>query len=466
MKRADAVKNIGEEVNSPEFFRILSDAITYRTESQLPDSTDHLHAYLDEFIIPWLNTMGFRTQVFTKHYASSPFLVASRYESENLPTLLSYAHGDVVPGDQDSWSPPLSPWSVTRQGNKCYGRGTADNKGQHLVNLFALQRMIEIKNGKLGFNIKLLMEMGEENGSQGLHQFCREHSEQLKADVFIASDGPRLNASSPTIFLGSRGVVNLKLEVNLRNQVYHSGNWGGLLKNPAIILSNAISCVMDKNGCCNIPDLMPVAIPPEVRAEIADLPVGGLDGDPVIDLTWGGEQLSPGEKLFGWNTFEVLALQAGNPAHPSHAIPSKAVAYCHIRYVVGTEPQRFVSAIQDHLAMHGFGDVTVALDDSHAMKATRLNPQNAWVRWASRSLRKTLGNAPVILPNLGGSIPNDAFSEILALPTIWIPHSYPACAQHAPDEHNLVTILQEGLAIMAGIYWDLGDRLLSEEDLD
>ena len=63
-----------------------------------------------------------------------------------------------------------------------------------------------------------------------------------------------------------------------------------------------------------------------------------------------------------------------------------------------------------------------------------------------------------MLPNLGGSLPNDVFADILGLPTVWVPHSYPGCSQHAPDEHLAAgSIVREGLALMAGLYWDLGD---------
>jgi hypothetical protein len=50
------------------------------------------------------------------------------------------------------------------------------------------------------------------------------------------------------------------------------------------------------------------------------------------------------------------------------------------------------------------------------------------------------------------------FAELLGLPTLWVPHSYPACAQHAPNEHLLAPVAREGLRIMAGLYWDLGER--------
>ncbi len=78
--------------------------------------------------------------------------------------------------------------------------------------------------------------------------------------------------------------------------------------------------------------------------------------------------------------------------------------------------------------------------------------------------RKTLGSAPAILPNLGGSLPNNIFSDLLDLPTIWIPHSYPGCLQHAANEHLPVSIVHEGLAIMAGLYWDLGNETTGPAD--
>jgi hypothetical protein len=63
-----------------------------------------------------------------------------------------------------------------------------------------------------------------------------------------------------------------------------------------------------------------------------------------------------------------------------------------------------------------------------------------------------------LLPNLGGSLPNDVFADILGLPTVWVPHSYPACSQHAPDEHLLVPVVREALQLMAGLFWDLGEQ--------
>ena len=90
------------------------------------------------------------------------------------------------------------------------------------------------------------------------------------------------------------------------------------------------------------------------------------------------------------------------------------------------------------------------------MQATRLDPDSPWVKWAANSIKETTKKKPAILPNLGGGLPNDVFSEILGLPTLWVPHSYASCSQHAPNEHMLPEIAREGLEIMAGLFWDIG----------
>ncbi|NWE37351.1 M20 peptidase family dipeptidase, partial [Pseudomonas gingeri] len=120
-------------------------------------------------------------------------------------------------------------------------------KGQHSVNLTALEHVIQQREGRLGFNVKVLFETGEECGSPGLREVCTAHRDLLQADVFIASDGPRLNDSRPTIFLGSRGSALFSLNVTARDKGLHSGNWGGVMSNPAVVLANALASLVDQN---------------------------------------------------------------------------------------------------------------------------------------------------------------------------------------------------------------------------
>lgn len=439
------------------FARDLARRVAMPSESENPQRADVLRAYLSDEIAPALAALGIGSALYDNPVAAAPpLLIGERIEDPALPTVLVYGHGDVVRGHEGRWRDGRDPWTLTAQGERWYGRGSADNKGQHSINLAALAALQSARGGSLGFNVKWLVEMGEETGSPGLGEFCAAHRAQLGADVLIASDGPRLRADRPTVYLGTRGVANFDLTLKLRAGGHHSGNWGGLLRNPGTVMASAIASLVDGRGRILIDGLRPPPIPPSVRRALADIEVGGDIDDPAIDATWGEPGLSPAERVFGWNTVEVLAFTTGNPAQPVNAIPPEARAFLQLRFVVGTDARRLREIVREHLQRHGFGDIEVS--DPVIMAATRLDPDNDWVRLALRSIERTTGRKPALLPNLGGSLPNDVFADILGLPTVWVPHSYPACSQHAPNEHLLAPLVREGLLMMAGLFWDVGEH--------
>ncbi|CAG9268637.1 M20 family metallopeptidase [Paraburkholderia unamae] len=459
MTRKTAIECAERYFDNGRFLDDLGRRVGWRTQSQHAESAPALRAYLSEEIEPALGKLGFVSKLHDNPVSNgAPFLVARRIEDPALPTVLVYGHGDVVRGQEEQWTHGAGPWQIAIEDDRWYGRGTADNKGQHTVNLGALGAAIEARaqaGKRLGFNVTVLMEMGEEVGSPGLNDLCAALKDELRADVLIASDGPRIGAARPTIFLGSRGAANFELSVTARDKAYHSGNWGGLLSNPAIRLAHALASIVDEKGRVQVEGLRAPAIDAAVAAAIADLEVGGDPGDPVIDTEWGEPGLTPAERVFGSNTFEVLAMVAGNPALPVGAIPATSRVFCQLRFVVGTDIAGLEAHLRKHLDLHGFHDVDVRV--TLVAPATRLAPDHPWVSWAVRSITQTTGKKVAILPNLGGTIPNDAFADVLGLPTIWVPHSYPGCAQHAPNEHMLGTVAREALRMMAGLFWDLGE---------
>jgi acetylornithine deacetylase/succinyl-diaminopimelate desuccinylase-like protein len=458
MSRNQALAQTLAYFDDGHFQKTLERRVAYKTESQDAASGPILHAYLQEEITPALESMGFSCRIVANPLpGKSPFLFAERIEPGASCTVLSYGHGDVVRGYDAQWRAGLSPWKIVVDGNRWYGRGTADNKGQHTINLTALEQVLAVRGGRLGYNVKIILEMGEEDGSPGLKEVCELHRDALAADLFLASDGPRVSASRATMFLGSRGVFNFNLSLNLREGGHHSGNWGGLLRNPGIRLAHAIASLIDAHGRILVPGLLPQEIPESVKKALQDIEVGGGPNDPEIDPHWGEPGLSSAERVIGWNSLEVLAFTTGNPAMPVHAIPHTARAHCHIRFVVGSDVTHFLTHIQEHLLAHGFDDVEATLGDAF-MAATRLDPDNPWVRWGMASIERSTGSRPALLPNLGGSLPNDVFAETLGLPTLWVPHSYPACSQHAPNEHILIDTTRESLQVMAGLFWDLAEQ--------
>ena len=458
MSRSAAIAAAEKYFDSGGFLADLARRVAIPTESQNPARGPELRAYLESEMSESLARVGASTRVFDNPRGSGgPFLIAELIEDPKRPTVLLYGHGDVIRGQENEWRTGLGPWTVRQEGERIYGRGTADNKGQHTINLAAIEAVLRTR-GKLGFNLKVLIETEEETGSPGLKAFCEQNKTLLAADVLISSDGPRLSPGRPTVYLGTRGALNFTLSVDPGKGAHHSGNWGGLIANPGIILAHAIASITDARGSIRVPEWRPNTLTPAVRAALADLEIDAGPDGPRIDPDWGEPDLTPPERVFGWCSFEVLAFVTGNPERPVNAIPARASATCQLRYVVGVDANDILPALRRHLDRQGFANVKLAPARDAIFHATRLDPDSPWVKWTVSSIERTTGKKPAILPNLGGSLPNEVFAHTLGLPTVWIPHSYAACSQHAPNEHLLAPVAREALRIMAGVYWDLGEK--------
>jgi acetylornithine deacetylase/succinyl-diaminopimelate desuccinylase-like protein len=455
MTRTDAIARAHNMLRSGEFIAELDRRVSYQTESQNPEKREVLLAYLTEELQPAFVGMGFSTRLIEQPAGKNPYLLAEYRENPTAPTVLIYGHGDVVDGMVGEWRDNLDPWRASPVGNRVYGRGTADNKGQHSINMAALRAVREARGGRLGFNVTFIIETGEEIGSPDLPEICQQLRDELKADVLLASDGPRLSAERPTLFLGCRGGIRIHLDVNLREGGHHSGNWGGVLANPATILAGAIATLVDSHGRLQLDQLKPPPLTKQIRAALADVEVKPMADEPALSENWGEDGLSAAERLYAWNTLEVLAMSSGNIEKPANAIPGRASAVLQLRFVVGTTVDNIAEVIRAHLQLCGFPMVEVQATQRFA--ASRTDFDSPWINWTAESIRKTTGKSPAVLPNFGGSLPNDVFTDILGLPTMWVPHSYPGCSQHAPDEHILLSVTEEALGIMAGLFWDFGE---------
>lgn len=459
MTRDAAISHVTDYFEAGTFQSDLAKLVSYRSESQNPADEARAESlrYLQEAMLPRLQALGFTCEIINNpDPKGGPLLLGERVEGEDLPTILTYGHGDTVRGQEGMWREGLEPWEIVEEGDRLYGRGTADNKGQHLINIAALEAVIATR-GSLGFNTRIVLEMSEEVGSVGLPEVFHSYKDRLTADVLIASDGPRLQPEVPTMFMGSRGGTTFDLLVETHEGAHHSGNWGGLLADPAMILSHALACITDVRGQIKVPEWRPDSLTDSVRAALRDLPVAGGDG-PQVDPNWGEQDLTPAERVFGWNSFTVLAMVSGVPEAPVNAISGWARATCQLRFVVGTDPAEVIPALRRHLDAHGFERIKIEAHDRGFFSATRLDPSHPWAQFVGDSIRETSGGPLHVLPNLAGSLPNDSFTDILELPTIWVPHSYRGCSQHAPNEHVLKPLCGDALKVMAGVFWDIGAK--------
>lgn len=458
MSREEAIRIAQSFGNDSRFLTDLAKRVAIPTESQNPARLPECYGYLQLFGED-LAKLGFVNRIIDNPAPKGgPYLIAQRLEDAALPTLLIYGHGDVVLGMEAHWSNGRSPWELAVEGDRIYGRGTADNKGQHTIAALALEAVLETRKA-LGYNVVFLIETSEETGSAGLYETCEAHKDLLRADWLIASDGPRLIPDIPTLDGGTRGSYDFDLICDLREGGHHSGNWGGLIANPATILSNAIASLISEEGHIHVRGIVPNSVPGTVMEALREIHMEKTEDGPELDPWWGEPGLMPSERVFGWTSLEVLAMTAGTPEHPVNAIPPSARARMQIRYTVDVDPTTFQTTIRDFLDQRGFGRVQfVSRSDDSDWGATRLDPNHPLMKWAAVSVERTTGKKPTILPNAGGSLPNNCFADLLGIPTIWVPHSYSGCNQHAPNEHLLMPLVREGLAVMTGLFWDLGSE--------
>lgn len=442
---------------SGEFLETLCRLVAVQSESHPPLKKSELERYCHDVIGPYLKKMGFTIDIFENPMPQhGPFLVARRIENENLPTVLVYGHGDVVRAMPERWREDLDPWVMKVEGNRVYGRGTVDNKGQHLIAIDALRAVIE-ERGSLGFNATIMIEMGEEAGSPGLAQFLSDKKALLASDVFIALDGPRQNMDVADITLGTRGGLSVDLVVNLREGSHHSGHWGGLLKDPAVVLSHAISTIISRDGRILVEGWRPADVPEAVREASRAVRVKDLPGAPVPDEGWGEPGMGRAERIYAWNSAIVLSMISGQPENPVPAVPGFAKARIQLRHIVDTDANDVAPALRRHLNEHGFPEVAVEVVSERDMfPPSRTEPDDPWVRLVAGSMERTMAEVPNIIPTIGASGPSEYFKQTLGVPVMWLPQSYGGCGQHGPNEHGLIELYRDGLAIMSGVFWDIG----------
>jgi acetylornithine deacetylase/succinyl-diaminopimelate desuccinylase-like protein len=428
------------------------------TESQMPERLPDLRRYCAETLPSVMEGMGFTTEVLENPNAGrGPAMLATRIEDPSRPTVLVYGHGDVVRGLAGHWSKGRDPWEVTEAGERWYGRGTVDNKGQHLIAIEAL-RAVLAERGRLGFNAKVFVETGEEVGSPGLRAMLQRYREKVAADVFIGLDGPRQTTFMPELKLGARGGVAFDLLVRLRDGAHHSGHWGGVLADPGFILAHALSTVVTPKGRIRVPGWLPAKVPDSVLKACRDIVFEDIPGLPEADPDWGEPGLTKSEKIFAWTSVIVLAFLTGHPDAPTNAVQPEARARLQVRHTVDVAGDSIIPALRAHLDAEGFPMVEIVpVMERDMFTASRTDPADPWVAMLAGSLARTANRPPNLVPNSSGSNPSDVFMDELKAPVIWVPNSYAGCNQHGPDEHALAPLLREGLGLMAGIWWDIGE---------
>jgi acetylornithine deacetylase/succinyl-diaminopimelate desuccinylase-like protein len=392
------------------------------------------------------------------------------------PHVLIYGHYDVQPpGPLADWRTP--PFEPDIRDGRMYGRGTGDNKGQHLAQLLGLRALNEV-SGSLPCRVTVLLDGEEEIGSPNLAaavtrrfpvggagvagdagQAGGARAADGRPDLAVWSDGPVHESGRSTVVLGVRGIVMFRLRVTGAVAPLHSGNWGGVAPNAAWRLVHLLSSMRSPDGAVLIDGAHTGAAPlsPGEDAALAALPV---DVDEVL-RELGVDSMEPPADLGYYErlsrpTFSINSLTCEDADEHRTIIPNVAVAKCDMRLAGGQRVADVIGAIRRHVAMH---DPAVEVTFGGSMEPQRTLPETPYTEAVIRGARAGLGEDPLLTPALGGSLPIAEFSDALGIPCYGVPLANVDERNHAPNENMEVGRFLRGISGAAGVLLALGGML-------
>lgn len=354
-------------------------------------------------------------------------------------TVLLYGHYDVQPtGELARWrweDVPCQPFAPTyfREGGvvdpatvdakalrdvTLVARGGADNKGQHLANI--LGALDAARAGTLAWNVRIILDGEEEHGSPNLAAIARTHRDRLRADVLIASDGPQ-QKNRPTLVMGVRGLLGVELTAeNGQRASVHSGNYGNIVPNPVLPLARLIDDIETR-----------------VRAWAADR---------VSFQREATEAFAKWEAATEWKPFlrptvniNHFMSDGASPDLRRTIIPRAAQARLDIRLTPDTPPNAIEAIVRATVDAHADRTPGVSFTARIAGQPASSTPSSRpEFGWLLRLMEEVTDVEPIALPTLGGTLPAWVFTEVLAIPSFWIPSANTDNQQHDVNEHYVL----------------------------
>ena len=386
-----------------------------------------------EYIAEVLRRIGLTVKIMPTE--GWPMVVARHEEQPNAPTVLLYGHYDVQPPDPlEAWfSPPFEP---TIRDGRLYGRGVGDNKGQHLAQILAIESLL-VCHGTLPCNVIVLLEGEEEVGSPHIAHFVERHQDLLNADLVIIADGPVDISGRSQIVFGARGILSFDLRVREAHRDLHSGNWGGVVPNPIWTLVHLLGTMKDAQGTIMIDGFYDNVLPlTELeQAALRDLPidVNAIKADLGLTHLDQPRERPFAERLSAWPTLTINGFHGGYDGPGSKTVlPHEAVAKCDIRLVESQTTEEVFTKLQAHV-QHYAPHVEVIWQGGMDPSKTPLD--SPFTQHLYAAIVAAQGEPPLLVPALGGSLPNYVFTKHLGIPAFVIPYANADEANHAPNEN-------------------------------
>jgi len=379
-----------------------------------------------------METAGISTRL--RPTGGQPAIYGEIVGPPGAPTVLFYGHYDVQPPEPlELWHTP--PFEPTVRIGRIYGRGVADNKGQHLCHIWAVRAWREAV-GELPVTVKFLIEGEEEIGSPHLPDLVQERRDLLRADLAYTSDGGMHPSGRPAVYFSVRGMLYVEIEVRGASADAHSGNKGNVLPQPAWELVELLHSLRGPDGKAVFPGFYDSVRPP-TRAEEAmlrEIPFDretfltehGLDESPISDGT------DYYRRLNFEPTFNIAGLASGHTSEGAKTIiPARAVAKIDFRLVTNQDPDAVFEALTRAVAERNQRAEVKRLGQA---PPSRTDPSLLISETVVGAVRKSWKAEPVV-SGLGGTLPDYVFTQILGVPSVIVPYANHDEHNHAPNEN-------------------------------
>ncbi len=388
-----------------------------------------------------------------------PVVYGEYIVSPSLPTVLIYGHYDVQPADPlDLWqSPPFEP---TMRGENLYGRGSSDMKGQVIATLSAVAALLDA--GQLPLNLKYILEGEEEIGSPDLSEFIENHKNLLSCTVALNPDAGMAGAEYPTIVYALRGLSYFQIKVFGPAHDLHSGIYGGVVHNPAVVLSDLISGMHDAQGRVTLPGFYDHVSPlsDEERKSLSRLPMDDAYYQRLTGVSqlWGETGFTAVERAGARPSLDVNGIYSGFIGEGQKTvIPAWAMAKVSMRLVPDQHPAEVEKQLRQYLAEHAPNTVRWELSTFTSGEPCVVDINHPAVKALSKALQTVWGTQPVYRRE-GGSIPVVLdMRRKLGVESVLTGFGLPDDNLHAPNEKLNLPNWYRGIEALIHFFYNFAE---------
>ncbi len=385
-------------------------------------------------------------------------LVYGEIKSKSNPskTLLFYNHYDVQPAEPfELWDDP--PFSAKIKGNKIFGRGSADDKGELITRIKAVEAYLKTM-GDVPCNVKFVIEGEEETGSAHIEDYLKKYKKKFSCDSVIWEFGYVDSNDRPIIGLGMKGLLFVELSVTESIRDAHS-SLAVLIKNPAWRLIEALKTLRDENGKILISDWYK-EVEPFSKTDLDIISKEPFDENSFkkefgitsfVDKMHG---MDAKKALVGGVTCNIAGFVSGYTGNGAKTVlPSKALVKIDFRLVPKMDPKKQILRLKHHLKSRGFSDVNVKV--FHGEAASRTNPSDPFVTKVKEAADESYGKSILNVSNAGTG-PMFSFTNVLKSPCISIGGTFMFSRIHSPNEFARIDLLKKTTKCMCLIMEKFG----------